>query len=90
MADYDTKASGFQEDDNKLKAEALQKYIKEENKRKKKDLLVGGLVIKEGEQFRINSDDKYESFKLADRVGEKKTVYGKNNKNQKGWEYLKF
>jgi len=87
---YDTKASGFQEDDNKLKAEALQKYIKEENKRKKKDLLVGGLVIKEGEHFRINSDDKYESFKLADRVGEKKTVYGKNNKNQRGWEYLKF
>ena len=30
---YDTKASGFQEDDYKIKAEALQKYIKEENRR---------------------------------------------------------
>ena len=33
---FDTKASGQREDENKLKAEALQKYIKEENKRKKK------------------------------------------------------
>ncbi len=76
---YDTKASGFQEDDNKLKAEALQKYIKEENKRKKKDLLIGGLVIKEGEHFRINSDGQYEPFKDANKVKGKSVKYGINN-----------
>ncbi len=87
---YDTKASGFQEDDNKLKAEALQKYIKEENKRKKKDLLVGGIVIKEGEHFRINSDEKYEPFKLVNKVKEKGAKYGVSTKIQKGWKYLEF
>lgn len=87
---YDTKASDFQESDNKLKAEALQKYIKKENKRKNKNLLVGGLVIKEGEHFRINSDDKYESFKLANKVSEKSVEYGKDKSKKKGWKYLKF
>lgn len=55
---FDTKSSGFLEEDNKLKAEALQKYIKEENKN-----MFGGLVIKEGQHFRINSKDDYKSFK---------------------------
>ncbi|MFH1565476.1 MAG: DEAD/DEAH box helicase family protein [bacterium] len=88
---YDTKASGFQEDDNKLKAEALQKYIKEENKRKKTDLLIGGLVIKEGGYFRINSDDKYESFKSETMVREEKASYNNvDHKTQKGWGYLEF
>ena len=56
---FDTKASGDREDANKIKAEALQRYITEENKKKKKNVLFGGLIIKEGEHFRINSDEKY-------------------------------
>ena len=87
---YDTKASGFQESDNKLKAEALQKYIKEENKRKKKNLLIGGLVIKESGHFRINSDEKYEQFELANKVKAKGARYGISDKIQKGWKYLEF
>ena len=55
---FDTKASGYNEDDNKLKAEALQKYIKKE----KRDVLAG-LIIKEGKHFRINMKDIYIGFK---------------------------
>ncbi len=86
---FDTKAMGFQEDDNKIKAEALQKYIKEENKRRKKNILFGGLVIKVGDHFRIHSDEKYEPFKMPDRVGEGKVAYGKQ-KQEQGWKYLEF
>lgn len=87
---YDTKASGYNEEDNKLKAEALQKYIKEENKRKKKNLLMGGLVIKEGEHFRINSDDKYTSFHPARGVKDEGEKYNKTNGVQEGWRYLEL
>lgn len=89
---FDTKASGYNEDDNKVKAEALQMYIAEENKRKKKEMIFGGLVIKEGEHFRINSDEKYEPFKLATEVKEKTGKYGAivNLKKQEGWKYFKF
>ena len=55
---FDTKASGYNEDDNKLKSEALQQFIKNEDKN-----LFGGLVIKEGQHFRINTKEKYISFK---------------------------
>ena len=55
---FDTKASGYNEDDNKLKSEALQKYIKEENKN-----IFGGLIIKEGQHFRINTKENYAGFK---------------------------
>ena len=55
---FDTKASGYNEDDNKLKAEALQKYIKEERKN-----IFGGLIIKEGQHFRINMKKEYIGFK---------------------------
>ncbi|KIM13432.1 MAG: hypothetical protein KU38_01970 [Sulfurovum sp. FS08-3] len=58
---FDTKAVGYQEEDNKSKAEALQKYIKDENTKGRN--LFGGLVIKEGEYFRINQKDSYKSFK---------------------------
>lgn len=58
---FDTKASGYQEEDNKLKGEALQRYIKEENIKGKN--LFGGLVIKDGKHFRINQKEKYKSFK---------------------------
>ncbi|MCK4553772.1 DEAD/DEAH box helicase family protein [Candidatus Parcubacteria bacterium] len=80
---YDTKAAGYNEGDNKQKSEALQKYIKEENKRNKKDLLVGGIVIKEKAHFLINSDKIYIPFGRADRV---KQSGGK--KKQNGWRYL--
>jgi len=69
---FDTKASGYQEDDNKLKSEALQQYIKEENIKGKN--LFGGLVIKDGEHFRINKKEKYKSFKEC----------------FEDWEYLSF
>ena len=55
---FDTKASGYKEDDNKLKAEFLQKYIKEERKN-----IFGGLIIKEGQHFRINTKEEYIGFK---------------------------
>jgi len=87
---YDTKASGFQEDDNKIKAEALQKYIKEENKRRKKDLFIGGIVIKEGEHFRINSDEKYIPFGMAGEVKEASPKYQTEEKCQTGWRLLNF
>ncbi|MBU3924377.1 DEAD/DEAH box helicase family protein [Patescibacteria group bacterium] len=89
---FDTKASGQREDENKLKAEALQKYIKEENKRKKKELIFGGLIVKEGEHFRINSDEEYRSFKLAMEVKEKVVQYRADSKSkkQKGWKYFEF
>ena len=89
---FDTKASGQREDENKLKAEALQKYIKEENKRKKKEIIFGGLVIKEGEHFRINSDEKYQPFKMATEVREKVAEYktGSKSKKQEGWKYFEL
>ncbi|TRZ79989.1 hypothetical protein D4R86_05085 [bacterium] len=80
---YDTKASGFQEGDNKIKAEALQKYIEQENKRRKKDLLTGGIIIKEKNHFLINSDKAYIPFGHAEYA---KQSGGK--KKQGGWEYL--
>ena len=87
---FDTKASGQREDENKLKAEALQKYIKEENKRKKKEVIFGGLVIKEGEHFRINSNEKYRPFKSVTEVREKTAEYniGSQYKKQEGWKYF--
>ncbi len=69
---FDTKASGDREGDNKLKAEALQKYIKEENKKGKN--LWGGIVIKQGQYFRINNKRKYFSYFEKPR----------------DWEYLEF
>ncbi len=58
---YDTKDTGFLEDDNKVKAEALQKYIKEENVNGKN--LVGGIIIVDAnKKLRINKKDIYNSF----------------------------
>jgi type III restriction enzyme len=57
---FDTKASGEREDDNKAKGEALQKYISKENEKGKN--LIGGLVIKDGNHFRINSKNIYSPF----------------------------
>lgn len=87
---FDTKASGYNEEDNKVKAEALQKYIAEENKRKKKELIFGGLIIKMGDHFRINSDFKYEPLKMADQVSDNDGKYGIDAQNKIGWQYLEF
>ena len=54
---FDTK-SGMTAKDAGSRAEALQKYIKEQNKKGKK--LSGGIVIPRGETIYINSNDKYE------------------------------
>lgn len=85
---FDTKASGDREDQNKIKAEALQKYITEENKKKGKKIF-GGLVIKNGDHFMINSDKKYESFKKTDSnlVKESGKKYGSA---EIGWKYFDF
>jgi len=69
---FDTKASGDREDENKIKGEALQKYIEEENKKGKK--IFGGLVIKDNNQFRINQEKEYISFK----------------ENKDNWNFLEF
>ena len=70
----------------------MQKYIKEENKRKKEEIIFGGLVIKEGEHFRINSDEKYQPFELATGVREKQQNIRRvlNLKNKKGGNILSF
>jgi type III restriction enzyme len=86
---FDTKESGFNEQDNKLKAEALQKYIDEENKKRKKDFVHGGLVIKNGRHFMINSDAVYASFEdKTNMVKEAKGKYGRAETKQRGWQYL--
>lgn len=86
---FDTKAVGYQEDDNKIKAEALQKYIIEENKKRKNTLLTGGLVIKFGDHFRINSDSIYTSFEMPDKIKDEGAKYG--TKDEKvGWKILEF
>lgn len=58
---YDTKSSGFQEDDTKIKAETLQHYISEENAKGKK--LCGGIVIVDNNNLKINSKSEYRTFK---------------------------
>jgi type III restriction enzyme len=87
---FDTKASGFNEDDNKTKAEALQKYLVEENKRKKINSLFGGLVIKIGQHFWINSDKEYKPFETPIMVKENISKYGDDKKIKNGWKYLEF
>lgn len=57
---FDTKAVGYQEEDNSLKSDALQNYINEENRKEKN--LFGGLVIKDKEHFRIYTSVGYNSF----------------------------
>lgn len=58
---YDTKSSGFQEEDTRIKSETLQQYISEENAKGKK--LCGGIVIVDGQNLKINSKSKYRTFK---------------------------
>ncbi|MGB3962098.1 MAG: hypothetical protein WBK95_07675, partial [Sulfurimonas sp.] len=59
---FDTKPLNDREEDKKVKNEALQKYIKEENKNGKN--LFGGLIVKDkSEHFKINQKEDYKSFK---------------------------
>ena len=55
---FDTK-SGRTAEDSKQKAEALQKYIKEQNEKHNKKLW-GGIVVPKNDSFRYNSQDKYQ------------------------------
>lgn len=59
---FDTKEAGDREDDNAMKANALRRYAKEENKKGKK--IVAGLVIKDNGHFRVNLSDNYIPFKI--------------------------
>ncbi len=83
---FDTKAGGYMEEDNKLKAEALQEYVIEENKKGKK--LIGGIIVLEKGKFRLNMKKNYLSVKenssdwnFFDDLFDKKfiTVDKKNN-----------
>jgi type III restriction enzyme len=54
---YDTKSAGYQVEDTKVKAEALQKYIKEQKS------VVGGIVIFENGVAKINLKEVYRDFR---------------------------
>lgn len=56
----DTKSPGFQLEDTKVKAEALQRYIGEQNKKVAK--LAGGIVIFDGGTAKLNSKEEYKDF----------------------------
>lgn len=58
---FDTKAKNDRLDDQKVKNEALQNYIVKQNKNGKN--LFGGLIIKDGDCFKINQETQYKSFK---------------------------
>ncbi len=55
---FDTK-SGRTAEDSKQKAEALSKYIKEQNEKYNKKLW-GGIVVPKNDSFRYNDKDKYQ------------------------------
>ena len=55
---FDTK-SGRTAEDSKQKAEALSKYIKEQNEKYNKKLW-GGIVVPKNDSFRYNSQNKYQ------------------------------
>lgn len=57
---FDTKASWDREDQNKIKAESLQKYIKDENKKWKN--LFWWLVVKSWNHFLFNGKEEYKSY----------------------------
>ena len=55
---FDTKA-GRTAEDSKQKAEALQRYIKEQNEKHNKKLW-GGIVVPKNDSFRYNAQEKYQ------------------------------
>ncbi len=60
---FDTKGVGQREDDNLIKATALQKYIIEERFKGKN--IIGGLVIKDGVHFKVNIQEEYKPYNEA-------------------------
>ena len=56
---FDTKASGDREDQNKIKAEALQKWIKEHQNNYDFEIF-GGIVIFEHPSWKINQREEYD------------------------------
>lgn len=74
---YDTKPIDHRVDDTKIKAEALYKYLQEQNndrKNKKLPLLVGGIVVSTFHNFSydqifVYNEKEYNDFKTADRKG---------------------
>ncbi len=63
---YDTKAVGDREEENKLKNDALQHYITTENEKGKN--LLGGLIVKPNEHFRVYTKKEYQSFRVNEKV----------------------
>jgi len=60
---FETKAIDFNENINKLKAETLQKYIKEENDRRNDINIVGGIIVENKvKHFKINQQEIYYSY----------------------------
>lgn len=57
---FDTKKSGDREDDNKKKSEALYTYLLEENKKGKN--FFGGIVLKEGQHYKVNYKQIYRPY----------------------------
>ena len=62
---FDINNKKDKEEDNKLKAKALREYIDEENRNGKN--LIGGLVIKEDNEFRVNLNKKYKEYKESSK-----------------------
>lgn len=64
---YDTKGGQYPEDD-KIKSNALQKYISEENSKGKN--VTGGLIIKNGEHFMIFNKKEFKTYQEAPKEWE--------------------
>lgn len=60
---FDTKGIGQREDDNIIKATALRKYINEECFKGKN--IFGGLIIKDGQHFKVNLNEEYKPYREA-------------------------
>ncbi len=79
---FDTKAYWDREEQNKIKAEALQSYIKEENQKWKN--LFWWIIVKSWEHFLLNSDEEYKPFD-ENMIAEKWVAY---NREVRWWNYF--
>ena len=57
---YEIKDKNDSDANTNEKAEALQKYIEEENSKGKK--IKGGIIIKDGDYFKVNNQEKYNRY----------------------------
>lgn len=60
---FDTKGENYNVDDTKVKAEALQRYLKIANSAQYEKNIIGGIVILEKNKFLINNKDVYKRYK---------------------------